>query len=288
MLCYIILNYNDFITTYEYVNSIINYSVIDKIVIVDNCSTDNSYKKLRQLNDKKVDVIKTQNNGGYGSGNNFGVTYAQNKYSPEYIVISNPDISISEETIRRCLSFMQEKNDATLVVPLMLNRQGEIVYNCVWKIPTYYQYLLFSLYLLGKLIRSNNYSPDEFYRPFSCGCVAGSWLMLRTEDFIESGMYDENIFLYCEETVLGIKLRRKNKKSYILPDITFTHEHSVSISKSIKSEYKQQKLMWKSRVYVLDHYFEENHKVLSRIISRIGLLEWRVIHAIKRTNTRHN
>ena len=41
----IILNYNDYETTDKYLSSIKNYKVLDKIIVVDNNSTDSSYEK---------------------------------------------------------------------------------------------------------------------------------------------------------------------------------------------------------------------------------------------------
>ena len=147
MLCYIILNYNDSKTTKNCVESIRNFNSIDHIIIVDNSSTDDSYEKLLLLIDSKVDVIRTSHNGGYGSGNNYGVLYAKEKYNPDLIVISNPDVLIQEDSVIECMNFLLSHQDATIAVPLMLDNEENPCFNCVWKVPTYIQYLLFSLYV---------------------------------------------------------------------------------------------------------------------------------------------
>ena len=69
----IVLNYNDFDNTFHYINRIRNYAKLDYILIVDNCSTDESFERLQKLKDDKVNVIRTDRNEGYASGNNFGV-----------------------------------------------------------------------------------------------------------------------------------------------------------------------------------------------------------------------
>ena len=66
----VILNYNDYEETSNFIEQIKGYKVLDEIVIVDNSSTDNSFNKLRKLKDKKISVIKTDGNNGYASGNN--------------------------------------------------------------------------------------------------------------------------------------------------------------------------------------------------------------------------
>ena len=50
----IILNYNDSQTVIDYVNLIKDYKSIDKILIVDNCSTDNSYEILKELETNNI------------------------------------------------------------------------------------------------------------------------------------------------------------------------------------------------------------------------------------------
>ena len=55
----IVLNYNDYETTMKFIENIINYKSIEKIIIVDNNSTDNSYDKLKKLESDKVEIIKS-------------------------------------------------------------------------------------------------------------------------------------------------------------------------------------------------------------------------------------
>lgn len=73
----IVLNYNDAETTLEFVEMAKTCNAIDKIVVVDNCSTDYSLSKLTCLKSDKIDVIQTDKNGGYAYGNNFGCRYAE-------------------------------------------------------------------------------------------------------------------------------------------------------------------------------------------------------------------
>ena len=70
----VILNYNDAQTVIEQVKRIYQYSSLDYIVVVDNCSTDNSWEELQALKEKseKISLIQTEKNGGYGAGNNAG------------------------------------------------------------------------------------------------------------------------------------------------------------------------------------------------------------------------
>ena len=55
-LAVIVVNFNDIIDTKRYVNKIAEYKVIDKIVVVDNKSTnpENSFELLQELKSSKV------------------------------------------------------------------------------------------------------------------------------------------------------------------------------------------------------------------------------------------
>lgn len=282
----VVLNYNDASTTVSYVEKIQGYDVVEHILVVDNCSTDDSFKLLSGIRSHKIEVIKSDKNGGYGYGNNFGVRYLMKKYKTRYIAISNPDVEVSEKTIADCLYNLNKNTNCAVVAPMMKMPNMEKKYHCAWRVPSFWQYLLFTLAFLGKFSRrmfySNNFFDDGGVA--KVGCVAGSFLVVDADKFVRAGMYDENIFLYCEETVLGIRLENLGFDSLLLRDQYFIHHHSVSINKSINSVKKQNELMWISREYVLKHYYKANCFIflLVNLVKKASLLEARIYHNLKR------
>lgn len=77
----IVLNYNDNENTKKYVNQIEDYKIVDKILVVDNKSTNKEeLKKLSTLKSKKVEIISSDKNGGYAYGNNYGIKYLDKVY----------------------------------------------------------------------------------------------------------------------------------------------------------------------------------------------------------------
>ena len=69
----IITNYNSVTEVLEYVKKIKTYSIINKIVIIDNASTNDDLKLLEQIESKKVTIIKSNENLGYAKANNLAI-----------------------------------------------------------------------------------------------------------------------------------------------------------------------------------------------------------------------
>ena len=256
----VVLNYNDAVTTKSFVEAVKEYGIIGHIAIVDNCSKDDSFNQLKVLENNKIDVIRTDHNGGYGFGNNYGVNYLVDKYKCKYIIISNPDVEVSQESIAACLKVFKNNHLCGVVAPMMKMPSGKTNYYCAWKVPSFFEYVFFGLACFRKIARAMYYSIKELSQPgyMKVGCVAGSFLLVDADKFIQCGCYDENIFLYCEETALGIRLNKCGYESALLRDTYFVHHHSVSINKSYKDILARYRLMWDSREYVLNTYYKKN------------------------------
>lgn len=249
----VILNYNDYKTTIQLVDSIIEYEYIDKIVVVDNCSQDNSYQYLMQLSSAKVDVIKTEKNGGYSYGNNFGAYWLIDNYHIEILFIANPDVRFSKNYIIK-ISDTLSKNRFQLVTGIATD-----MYGCSEKkksrLNTYYDDLLDCTVLVKRLfpdLRENLYENSGLV---PCTFVHGSLFGIRADVFKKIEGFDEGVFLYGEERILSTKISRCGYKMAIDTDIKFLHMHSVSINKSL--DYcRQLKCLYLSRLYYYDKYFE--------------------------------
>ena len=282
MLDVVVVNFNNWSQTAEYVNKINGFSCIDHIIIVDNHSTNNSFEKLELLCDDKVILIKTDKNGGYGYGNNFGVMHAISNYSPKYIAITNPDVSYTEDCIINCINFLNEHRDFALVAPTMKNPDGGIC-KCAWNLPHWYELAFGTLELLGRKVNINFLPFDESIEFQTCDCVKGSMLVIRSEVFVDVEGYDADIFLYSEENVLGFKFKSKNFKSAVLTTDFFIHERGTTISKVYKKVFSKKKLIVKSRLILLRKYYKIDFlKMLIVYISySISLFESFIIDVFK-------
>ena len=99
MICFLILHYLVLEETQKCVDSIINNVKGEKkIIIVDNCSPNNSYEQLKEYynNNDLVEIIQNNENNGFAKGNNFGYTHILNQYKPDFICCMNNDMEINQ------------------------------------------------------------------------------------------------------------------------------------------------------------------------------------------------
>ena len=146
----VIVNYNDVEDTVKYVNTISKYNVINRVVVVDNLSTTSgAFETLKKLEDEKVYVIQSDKNGGYDYGNNIGIKYLESKGEEyDYIIVSNPDISVSEEAINSCLEKIEKDNKIAVIAPRMFNKDDKPIRRSAWKMRTFWLDVIHSTRLL--------------------------------------------------------------------------------------------------------------------------------------------
>ncbi len=271
----VVVNYNDYQTCCDFIDNSKDNNLLKKIVIVDNNSTDDSYEKLKQSfsSNEKIDVIKSDKNGGYGYGNNVGIRFCFQNYQPSHIIISNPDVKFdSNVVLQLCQSLDSDKNNF-IAAPKMIQKDGSLGI-LPWKIPSKKQYI----FLSSIFFSDNNFrlSVNDLKKDTQLvDCVAGAFLMFKASDLIKNGVYDENIFLFGEETSIGIKYKDMGLKTIFLPNIEYVHLGSESINKSA-SELRKMKFTLQSRFYVLRQYYRIKgiEIPLVRFIFWLQVLEW--------------
>ncbi len=249
----VILNYNDSTTTISLLNKIKSFHLLNRIIVVDNCSKDNSYQALKEFEDSKIKVIQSTRNGGYGYGNNLGIKYLKEIDEPDFILIANPDVQFTENVINQMIE--NTSDDVALIAPLTLDMSGNVQLPVAWKVPRLKDFFLFSSIVLNKLFKPMSYTKDYFQKDIcEVGCVQGSFFMINAKN-IGDRIYDENIFLYFEESCLGKMFQDRGLKTILLTNVTYIHAHSASINKTIKSEVNKRRIMLDSFLqYFKDYY----------------------------------
>lgn len=236
----IIVNYNRYNLTIKCIESIL--SVIKEksfeIIVIDNCSTNESFKKLNELynSNKEVKVYKTKKNEGFGSGNNYGVSKSQYNL----VLILNPDVIVLEGAIEDMKKLLLKNDTNGIVGCKMLNGDKTLQYSCR-------RFIKFNRFIVArtpiKKVFSKKYVEeinDEYLmRDFTHNEIVevdwlmGSCLMFRREDFYKVDMFSKEYFMYFEDVDLCYKFKKMNKKVIYLPTSEVIHLHEQESVKKI-------------------------------------------------------
>ena len=256
---FVIVNYNDFENTNKLINNIKKYKTIDEIIIVDNCSTDNSCKDLQT---KKITLLKTDKNKGYGSAINYAAKYCEEKYKDCNLIVSNSDIEIKkEEDLKELLNIINNSKDIAIIAP-KINQHGII--SCGWRIPNIIEAIMlnipkFNKYYENKFINNNL---NDFDKPIKeVEVVSGCFFIIKLSSLSKINYFDEKIFLYYEENTISVKLKEINKKIVINTNVEVLHNHSQTINKSY-NEYNKLKELKKSQYYFYKEILKSNKILL--------------------------
>ena len=270
----IIVNYNDVDDTEKYVNTITKYDVINRIVVVDNKSTTiGAFENLQKLESEKVKVIQAEKNGGYNYGNNFGIRYLQSLNEEyDYYIISNPDISVTEEAIKHCLEVAEKDNKIGIIAPRMFNKENNPIRRCAWKMRTFGLDVVHSTRVLEvifyKILRNGEYSDKEYEQEIlEVEAISGAFFVIRKEALNAIGLFDENVFLFYEEDILAKQIAEKKYKVISLNSEKFIHFESQTIGKTF-NYYKKMRQLFISKMYYHKNY------------NKINLLQIAVFHIL--------
>lgn len=258
----IVLNYNDHNNTVNYVNNIKDYDIIDKIIVVDNNSTNkDEVKILKELESEKVEVLSSVKNGGYAYGNNLGLKYLEKIGNYEFVAISNPDVYVDKETLNECINYLKNSKKVAIASPRMHFVNGP-ARRAAWKRRTPIIDIANSTritqFLLYPFFKKGEYSKKDYEQDvLKVDCIAGSFFIAKYDLLKKVDFFDENTFLFYEEDILGHKLKEIGEEIHILNDMKFMHYDSQTIGK-LMSIFKKQDILFDSRIYFQKTYNKAN------------------------------
>ena len=271
-LVFIIINYNDYKTTKRLLDNIKDYKVIDKIYVVDNHSTDDSYENLKKLKIKRYEVIETPSNRGFAYALNIGAKKTIDDFGNVDIIFSNSDIIINSNEDLEDLKKTLDKRIVGLVGPVVV-QNGKL--NRGWHLPSPKNEILSNLPGIGKRFNKKIYYDDSYYKGDSSEVevISFCFFLIKSEVLKEINYFDDNTFLYYEENITASKLKRTQYKTLINNNVTIIHDHSVSVDKNI-SYINKYKILKQSQMYFETNYNNANsiEKILLKVTIRLTLL----------------
>jgi GT2 family glycosyltransferase len=257
----ILINYNSSEHSINCIRSIIEKTSKNlnyQIVITDNCSEKEDYLKLKsfcdEINFPNLELHRSDINSGFGGGNMFGVQFA----NAEYLAFVNNDTLLNNDCLSILKNALETNPNIGIAGAQAYKENGDFMISLDhFASPT--REIIGRSFL--ESINSKKYPKrkKKYSNPIQVNFVPGSFMFVRATDFYDVGGFDTTIFLYYEETDLCIRLAKKSKFAFLIPEAEFIHFHGVSTGKSlaIKKELKI------SLLYIMrKHYGFFGHKMV--------------------------
>ena len=236
-ITFVIVTFKSEKVIYECINSLPKDS--NKIVIENSKNI-----KLKQELENKYDNIEViiNENIGMGGSNNIGIKKSKTKYA--YII--NPDVKFNNDTLENLFEAADSISDFAVISPISND-------------PNYPNYKRSND---SKTINENIVSVDY---------VDGFSMLINKEKLQEENFFDENFFLYLENTDLCLRVKKNDQNIYIIKNSIINHlGESAVVSKDL--EYlRNWHWMWSKFFFNKKHYGDLNalSKVMLNLLSGI-------------------
>lgn len=274
----VVINYRTAAMTIQCVESVLDTCAGDwfEIIIVDNCSNDESCEIISQyvagkgLGDK-VSLISNRNNGGYSAGNNDGIRMSK----ADYILLLNSDAIVSENAVQVLMRCLDEDSELGIASPGLYGSDGEQQNGC-FRYPRPVSELikaaatgpisrLLSSYDTNLKLVNDRTNPE--WTSFAC-------VMIRRNVFASTGMLDEEFFMYFEDVDFCRRVRNAGWGVINDPDGKVVHlgGGSSTVTTNIALRQRVPKYYYESRTRYYYKYYGRMGLLCANILWSIGYL----------------
>ena len=204
------------------------------IINVEN-SSDLSHKNKIEERYKNVKVILSGSNLGYGSANNIGLKNSRSRY----VLVSNPDVTYNDNFFDELKYYLDKKIDFSIIGPSYNDQSNYLPY--------------------GSFDGSKNLNTFNEFSLKEVDYVVGCSMLIDTKSISTQSYFDENFFLYFEETDLCKRIKKKGGKIFCSSKLLMSHlGYQGSISTNPKYEIESEMIrnwhwMWST------FYFHKKH-----------------------------
>ena len=194
-----------------------------EIIVIDNDSTDGTSDVLSECASRypQLKVKLNRENVGFGRAANQGAELAHGRY----LFLLNPDTAVKPGSLGILTRFLEEHPEIGVVGPKVLNVDGSVQASRQ-RIPTI-RSLLFETWRLWRLspvlFGGQRYATVNTNLSGEVEWVSGAAMMMTSQLFREVGGFDENFFLYYEDTDLCVRVRKQGFSIWYLPTAEIVH-----------------------------------------------------------------
>ena len=202
-----------------------NYTKLE-IIIVDNSSTDNSVKIIKDRF-PHVKLVQSEHNRGFAGGCNFGAQHAIG----EYLLILNNDTVHENSWIKHLVQRMESDKNISSVQPKIKNYKRRDYFDYAGGSGGFMDKYCFP-FTRGRVF--NTIEKDEGQYDDSCRVfwASGTAFLARTKIFKEIGGFDETLFAHMEEIDYHWKCQLLGYEIWVEPMSVVYHHGALTLPKS--------------------------------------------------------
>lgn len=232
----IILNWNGKNHLKKCLRSIksISYSPYE-VIVVDNNSKDGSAEMVKK-EFPWVRLIRNSVNMGYAGGNNKGIRESKGKY----IFILNNDTEVTKDFLEPLVKVLESDKKAGCVQPKLAYGDHRDMLNAVGS------YLTSTGFLYHYGYRKNA-KLAMYNKPLFIYSAKGAAMLLRRSALDKVGLFDEDFFIFFEETDLCHRLWISGYTVKYEPTSLIYHYEAVDTSKQM-NDYTRNYLSFRNRI----------------------------------------
>lgn len=227
----VIVNFNAGPHLREAVTSVLASPYVARMFLVDNASTDGSIDALDSAKEERLVLIRNRKNLGFARAANLGLKQT----SAEYVLLLNPDCRIVPDAIEQMMGVLEDRSDAGMAGPLLLNSDGSEQAGGRRKIPTPRLAIVRALGL-GRLSQLFPSAFGDFLlhqQPLpqdtvEVEAISGACMMVRRAALSDVGLLDEKYFLHCEDLDWCMRFNHRGRKILFVPTANLVHEKAAA------------------------------------------------------------
>jgi GT2 family glycosyltransferase len=211
----------------------------NETIVVDNGSTDGTVELVRErFPDARL--IQEAENRGFGGGSNVGMRAA----TGDWFLLLNSDAWATDGALERLAAFGEAHPEAAVVGPKLRFPDGRLQrsvrgFPTLWRLATEY---LFLRKLAPRTRALNAFYGNGFAydSTLEAEFLMGSVLLVRREAADTVGLFDEDFFMFSEETDWCYRFRQAGWKVLFTPDAEFVHVGGASTRQNWSPMFREQ------------------------------------------------
>lgn len=183
-----------------------------ELIISDNGSTDGSVEFVRQ-NYPETRIVLNEGDLGFAAGNN----RASKQARAEILVLLNPDTKVEPDWLIELLRPLKDPTVGLATSKILLMSDPDKLNACGCDV-----------HLSGlSLCRGTHQPADRYPEPEDVAAIQGASFAIRREVYEAIGGFNENYFMYVEETALSLEARLQGWRCVYAPNSVVQHDYAL-------------------------------------------------------------